>query len=373
MIGGDIMTSSGLNLQSVKTKNRSLVLYLLNKHKRLSRKEIASLLQLTPAAVTKICQSLIDDGLVMECGEVTDNNKTGRREILLQLCLDDKLCLGINAERDVITLSLSTFGGNLVASRRIDFTTDLSVVAQQGKDFLANTDYDKSSLVAVGVCVIGSPTDDDYSVWNMNDIMTVFGNAFGVDIVVENNVKAYAQSSLLYDSLNDKRALFLKWGPGIGSSIIANGQVLSGNDNGVTEIGHYIVNSGGKACRCGRYGCLETEASCDAIINDIDTNLSLDKIIHSSDNNIINILDQKIDMVALALTNTATILNASSIVLFGSMFKNEAIVDKIIKQCIRYNSNFDDGIIRLSSLNDKSDYIGTCAICAKKCFFERED
>lgn len=367
-----MMNNSGLNMQSVKSKNRSLVLYLLNKHEHLSRKEIASMLSLTPAAVTKICQSLIDDGFIKECGEVVDNNKSGRREVLLSLCLDDKVCLGVNAERDTITYSLSTFDGNLIGLKRAPFTKNLNTVIKQSLELLSTLDYDKDSLCAVGICTIGSPNDDDYSVWDAKQIELLFSDCYGVDVIIENNVKAYAESSLLYDCLDDDRALFLKWGPGIGSSIIANGRVLSGNDSGVTEIGHYIVNAGGKACRCGRYGCLETEASCDAIINDINSDLSLDKIIYSSDNNIINVLDERIDMVALALTNTATILNASSIVLFGSMFKNDAIVNKIIKQCIRYNSNFDDGIIRLSSLNDKSDYIGACAICAKHCFFERE-
>lgn len=372
MIGGDIMTSYGLNMQSVKSKNRSLILYLLNKHKQLSRKEIATLSSLTPAAVTKICQSLIDEGYIRECGELSDDIKIGRKEIALTLCLDERICLGVNAECDVITLSLSTFDGNLIHSKRIDFTDDLATVVAGCKELLLSLDVDKSKLSAVGVCVIGSPYDDDYSVWDTDDIISLFGGTFGVDVIVENNVKAYATSTLLYDNLNDSRALFLKWGPGIGSSIIANGQVLSGNDSGVTEIGHYIVNSGGKACRCGRFGCLETEASCDAIINQIDANLSLDKIIYSCDNNIINIIDEKIDLVALALTNTATILNASSIVLFGSMFKNSVIVEKMIRQCARYNFRLDDGIIRLSSLNDKSDYIGACAICAKSCFFERE-
>lgn len=366
------MTVSALNLSSVKSKNRSLVLYLLNKHKQLSRKEISALSSLTPAAVTKICQNLIDEGYICECGEVSDNGKTGRKEILLSLCLDDKLCVGVNAEQDVITLSLSTMAGNLIQSKRIPFCDDVRVVAQHGKEFLDSIDFDRKNLVGAGICVIGSPYEEDFGVWQIGDIIPCFESAFGVPIIVENNVKAYSESSLIYDDIDDSSVLFLKWGPGLGSSIVANGSVFSGNDSGVAEIGHYIVNKGGKRCRCGRFGCLETEASSDAIISSVGDNMTLDKIIYSSDNKIINIMDEKIDLVALALTNTATIFNPNSIVLFGSMFKNHLIVEKLIRQCMRYNMNIGDDTIRLSPLNEKSDYIGACAICAKYCFFERE-
>lgn len=366
------MKFSGLNNQSVKSNNRSLVLYLLNKHKQLSRKELSSLLSLTPAAVTKICQSLIDDGLVEECGEVSDFGKTGRREILLTLRLRDKLVFGINAEKDSITFSLSNMAGELIKSKTITFETDVNAVARLGREYMDSISFDKSRLTAVGVCVIGSPNEDDFGVWKGDNIVSVFERYFDVPIIVENNVKAFAEGSLIYDDIDSSSVLFLKWGAGIGSSIVVDGKVFSGNDSGVAEIGHYIVNTGGKACRCGRFGCLETEASADAIISSIDTDLTLDKIIFSTDNNIVNIIDEKIDLVSLALTNTATILNAKSIVLFGSMFKNPTVVAKLKKQCLRYNANLTEEMIRPSSLNAISDYIGTTAICAKCCFFERE-
>lgn len=366
------MKLSGLNNQSVKSNNRSLVLYLLNKHKALSRKELSSLLSLTPAGVTKICQSLIDDGLVEECGEVSDSAKTGRREILLSLRLRDKLVFGVNAEQDTITFSLSNMAGELLESRSISFESNVDKVARQSREYMDSLEFETSRLSAVGVCVIGSPNEDDFGVWKGEDITSAFEQYYDVPVIVENNVKAYAEGSLIYDDIDSSSVLFLKWGSGIGSSIVVDGKVFSGNDSGVAEIGHYIVNTGGKPCRCGRFGCLETEASADAIISSVDKNMPLDKIIFSTDNDIVNIIDEKIDLVSLALTNTATILNAKSIVLFGTMFRNEAVVAKLKKQCLRYNTNLTEEMIRLSSLNSMSDYIGTTAICAKHCFFERE-
>lgn len=355
-----------MNLKSVKSANRSSILYLLNENTALSRKEISQKLGLTPAGVTKICQSLIDEGLIVESNSL-DTGKSGRREILLKLSLDNKFVFGINAQRDKITYSITSLDGKLVKRLDIPFIESVDDVIKQGKAFL-----DNQSVIGMGICVIGS-VDDDYGIWHNKNLAEKFSSAFGIEAVVENNVKAFAQGELIYGNLNNKDSvLFFKWGAGIGSSIVANGKVFSGNDSGIAEIGHYIVDSGGKKCRCGRFGCLETVASTDAILEEINDNLTLLDVVNSKNNDIITLLDHKIDLVALVLTNTATILNTNNVVLFGEMFKNHIIVEKMQKQCLRYNQNMPKGTIVLSKLNDISDYIGTTAICAKHFYFERE-
>lgn len=364
--------AKGLNLKSLKSKNRSLLLYLLNDHGSLSRKEIASKLSLTPAAVTKICNELINDGFIRELGEIEEQGKSGRREVLLGLCLEDKVVLGVNAERNGITYSLSNLKGELIGIKRGEFCTDIEEVTDKANDFLQNSDVDIDKIIGAGVCVIGAAHENDFGVWKNGSIKEKFESALGVPVTVENNVKAFAQSELIYGKTDkSKSILFLKWGPGIGSSIAALGKVQSGNDSGIAEIGHYIVNVAGKKCRCGRFGCLETEVSSEVIIAEAGQNLSLEEIVNSNRQDIVYLLDHKIDLVALALSNTATILNAESIILFGSLFDNEQIIKKLVKQCVRYNENFKGGIIKISSLNGKREYIGATAICAKKYFFEK--
>lgn len=364
--------AKGLNMQAVKTENRSLVLYLLNKEGRLSRKEIAARLSLTPAAVTKICADLIDSGLIAEAGEAQEQARSGRREILLELMLEDKLAFGVYAETDSITLSVSTLSGKLVTVKHIAFYEDVDDVIRLSKQFLTECRIDRSRIVGAGVCIIGSQDEQDFGIWKGENLRQKFETGLGMAVVIENNVKAFAESELLYgDSKKADSVLFMKWGPGIGSAIVAGGKVFSGGDSSVTEIGHYIINPGGKRCRCGRYGCLETEASEAAILSEANTKKSLDELLKNCDNDSMMLIDRKIDSVALALTNTATILDADSVVLFGKMFTNPVIAQKLQRQCLRYNTNFETDTITLSSLNDKSSYIGCSAICAKRFFFER--
>ncbi|WP_250573216.1 ROK family protein [Nonomuraea sediminis] len=53
--------------------------------------------------------------------------------------------------------------------------------------------------------------------------------------------------------------IYLHGDVGIGGGIIAGGHLLGGHDGYGGEVGHMIVNPGGRTCGCGSRGCLEAE------------------------------------------------------------------------------------------------------------------
>ena len=57
----------------------------------------------------------------------------------------------------------------------------------------------------------------------------------------------------------------IKVGRGIGAGLVLNDTLFQGDGFGAGEIGHVAVVDDGAACRCGRFGCLETVASSRAI------------------------------------------------------------------------------------------------------------
>ncbi len=50
-------------------------------------------------------------------------------------------------------------------------------------------------------------------------------------------------------------------GTGVGSGFVSNGEVIYGHDGGASELGHVVVERGGRKCSCGNSGCLERYAS----------------------------------------------------------------------------------------------------------------
>ena len=89
------MRTDGDNMLGLKRQNRAAVLLRLHRHGGLSRKRLASMLGLTPAAVTKIAAELIEEGLVFEDGPLASTG-VGRREILLRLNPNAFCSLGVS-------------------------------------------------------------------------------------------------------------------------------------------------------------------------------------------------------------------------------------------------------------------------------------
>jgi glucokinase len=62
-----------------------------------------------------------------------------------------------------------------------------------------------------------------------------------------------------------KHVVGLTIGTGIGGGIVLNGDIYRGASDIAGEIGHMTIDSTGRRCKCGNYGCLEAYASGPAI------------------------------------------------------------------------------------------------------------
>jgi len=88
----------------------------------------------------------------------------------------------------------------------------------------------------------------------------------GVPIVLTNDANAAAIGEMTFGGAKGmKDFIVFTLGTGLGSGIVANGEVIYGNDGFAGEIGHTLVNVFGRTCGCGRKGCLETYVSATGI------------------------------------------------------------------------------------------------------------
>jgi glucokinase len=63
-----------------------------------------------------------------------------------------------------------------------------------------------------------------------------------------------------------KRLLCLTVGTGIGGGFVANGELLRFTEQCIGDVGHVIVQPGGRRCSCGSFGCAEAVAAAPAIL-----------------------------------------------------------------------------------------------------------
>lgn len=85
-------------------------------------------------------------------------------------------------------------------------------------------------------------------------------------IVLTNDANAAAMGEMIYGGAKGmKDFIMITLGTGVGSGIVVNGEMVYGHDGFAGEIGHTIVDPNGRACGCGRRGCLETYTSAPGI------------------------------------------------------------------------------------------------------------
>ncbi|MDO8301978.1 MAG: ROK family protein, partial [Sedimentisphaerales bacterium] len=60
--------------------------------------------------------------------------------------------------------------------------------------------------------------------------------------------------------------VFLTLGTGIGGGIITNGRLVHGYGANAAELGHIIIEMGGRQCGCGQKGCVEAYASANSTV-----------------------------------------------------------------------------------------------------------
>ena len=89
---------------------------------------------------------------------------------------------------------------------------------------------------------------------------------FGYPALLLNDADAAAVGELAYGSaqgLSD--FVYITLGTGLGSSIVANGELLQGAEGVAAEMGHICFRKNGRSCTCGKRGCLEAYVSATAL------------------------------------------------------------------------------------------------------------
>ncbi|MGN0240885.1 MAG: ROK family protein, partial [Candidatus Weimeria sp.] len=280
------MNQTGMNMASLKKLNQYKILRYLNANGSASRHELAEKMGLTPASLTQITRRLKTVGLLRECGEYTESGK-GRKQILLEVNPDWRYIVSISIEVNKTTAAITDLLGNEHSIISIPADTDsdpdsyLRKVCHSVIDMMDGfvSSYQKKNgrkpdFMGVSVGIPGIVDRDAgtsiraYGIWDVQvDVAGVIGKELDMPVSVENNVNAFASAELIYgEGRKHDDLLLVKWGPGVGSTIVTGGEIYEGRGGKAAELGHLIVKKHGRKCTCGKCGCLETEISLEAVM-----------------------------------------------------------------------------------------------------------
>lgn len=165
----------------------------------------------------------------------------------------------------------------------------------------------------------------------------LFSERLNVTTVLTNDANAAAIGEMMFGAAKGmKDFIFITLGTGLGSGIVANGELILGHDSFAGEIGHVIMFPEGRQCGCGRKGCLETYCSATGIkrtYSDLlmshhdkanlqarvaDAKYIYDKAIEG-DADAIEAFNYTGDILGLALANSVAYTSPEAVFLFGGL------------------------------------------------------
>lgn len=262
--------------QKTKLHNRDLVLKTIFDRQPISRAEIARVTQLTRATVSEIINTFLDEGLVEEVG--LGSSIGGKSPILLSLVADSRYLIGLN-------LAQNKFVGAVVnLLGEVKETVEIPVSDSDGKQALEYVYQildqllacDLKPIVGIGIGTPGLVNTREGIVlaavnldWQDLPLVELLEERYHLPICVVNDSQANAIGEFVYGGEHEPggNLVVVNVRHGIGSGILINGQLFQGDGGAAGEIGHIIAQPGGRACRCGKHGCLEAVASAHAIVH----------------------------------------------------------------------------------------------------------
>ena len=102
--------------------------------------------------------------------------------------------------------------------------------------------------------------------WRNFPLRDLISNAVGLPAALDNDANCATYGEWWLGAGGDVDNLVgFTLGTGIGGGIVLNGRIFHGASDAAGEIGHTTIDSTGRKCKCGNYGCLEAYASGPAI------------------------------------------------------------------------------------------------------------
>jgi predicted NBD/HSP70 family sugar kinase len=256
--------------------NRRIVLNLIRTKQPISRADLARHTGLQRSTVSLIIEQLIDEQWITE--GALGHLPRGRKPRFLHLNNERAGIIGINIRPQVTTLALTDLSANFLTQDSLPTPSNPQLFLEQLGEKVQNLrkSHPKIFCEGIGVGVPGRVNQRTHKMvfapnlgWRNVDFKGYLEKVTGLPVEVENAANSCALYELWFgrhsEGIHDLIALTVS--EGIGTGIIANGQLVSGLDGMAGEFGHVSINEHGPLCRCGNRGCWETYASNTATIN----------------------------------------------------------------------------------------------------------
>lgn len=393
-------------LGGVAYKNLSLKKKIIAYFTNINNATIADLakeLNASTPKVTHLLNELLQEGLVNDYGKVDSTG--GRKPNLYGMAPDAGFFIGVEVKKYHINIGLLDFKRNLVKfSEKIPYdlqntAASLNELCKIILRFMDELPVGREKILGAGVNLSGRinyATGYSYSFFHFDEepLSRVIEARIGIRTFLENDSRAMAYGEFSSGTVNnEKNVLFVNLDHGIGLGILINGQLYYGKSGFAGEFGHIPFFNNEVICHCGKKGCLETEASGQALVRKFQEKIragssssvmrklkqpeqiTLADIIHAANNDdmlAIELVAEIGEKLGKGIAMLINLFNPELVILGGSIATTGDYIRLPIKSAInKYSLSLvnNDTQLVLSRLGEKAGIIGACLLVRNKLLY----
>lgn len=258
IMASDQIRLSGTNLERAADHNQRVTLHAIRVNGPVTRIDLARITGLTPPAIANITKRLMSDGLIEDAGQ----RRGGRGQPATRLVINRTACyaIGVNIDRDHITLVIVDFAGAVVAGITQDIAFPMpedvrALYSGSIRRLMDEAGVDPARLVGLGVAkpddfglvdLPGKPAD--FARWETTDLAEIFHGPFDLPIFVENDAAAAAMGEQqLGHGQTCSSFFYILISSGLGGGLVVDGAYFRGANGRSGEIGFLLARGEGQA------------------------------------------------------------------------------------------------------------------------------
>lgn len=410
----NLRTPVGSKASTIKSHNLRAVLLMLRRHGHVSRVRLARLTGLSTTTITNLVSELLAQGVVVQEGveKPTHRRGAGRPRTALRLVPESRYAVGIHFGVGSVRVGVADLCANLATCVSLDHPLEkspeqvLSETVDLVNEAIAQSGVDPQRIVGIGVGASGL-VDPHTGVnviapnlgWRDVPLQDWFSERLGWPVRVNNNVRAMALGEAMFGAGQNVRALaFVYSRIGVGAGFVVDGELYHGGAAGAGEIGHTtILSNGGRPCRCGNTGCLETLVSEPAIVRLAEELAGQDQegilaahlrdgegttiervfaAARDGDTATREMLHKRACYMGIALANLVNILNPELIVLGGICAQGQDLLLPAIEATMRQRAfaNLGERVrLQTTSFGPQAGVVGAVALALNAFFYQQPD
>ncbi|MEO6817674.1 MAG: ROK family protein [Edaphobacter sp.] len=259
--------------ESARDINRDIVLELIRAKQPVARADLSRLSGLQPSTVSAIVEQLLNEKWITEGAVV--RRPRGRRPTLLSLN-DELVILVADLRPQQAIVAVVDLNGRFLAREVVPLVSDparsvekIVEVMRTMRDRHANKTFE-----GIGVSLPGRIHPESQRLilapnlkWSDYDVKAAIEKGMDLRVELDNAANACLLSELWFGRMDGVRnAVLITVSEGLGTAILANGQIVVGRNGLAGEFGHIPIDPAGPACGCGQRGCWEVFASSSAAL-----------------------------------------------------------------------------------------------------------